>query len=151
MRAEDAPAIVEMAHELAAAVEDPAPKLAASDLIHHGVGPEKWFDCLVAAVADQILGYALFCRGFEAHTGKKRLWLGDLYVRPAARRRGTGRALMSAVARHALENGCDAVYWELWRMNSTGQALYRALNAEEIGDLAVMRWSKARLAAIARN
>lgn len=149
MRAEDAAAVVALARELAAAVGDPEPRIAPADLIRAGAGAEKWFDCLVAAVADQIVGYALFCRGFEAHTGKKRLWLGDLYVRPAARRRGTGRALMAAVARHALENGCDAVYWELWRMNTTGQAFYRGLKAEEVGDLAVMRCDKARLAAIA--
>jgi GNAT superfamily N-acetyltransferase len=78
------------------------------------------------------------------------LWLGDFYVRPDARRGGVGRALMTAVARHALDLGCDAVYWELWRMNSAGAAFYRSLGAEEAIDLAVMRFDQDRLAALAR-
>ena len=56
---------------------------------------------------------------------------------------------MTAVARHALQRGCDAVYWELWRMNSAGAAFYRELRAEEVADLAVMRLDRDRLASIA--
>lgn len=149
MQAEDAARVMDMARELAAAVGDAKPGLAASDLVRDGLGAEKWFDCLVAEVTREVVGYALLCKGFEAHTGKRRLWLGDFYVRPKARRRGTGRALMRAVARHALQLGCDAVYWELWRMNSAGAAFYRTLRAEEAADLAVMRLDKNRLAAIA--
>jgi GNAT superfamily N-acetyltransferase len=149
MRAADAARVVDMARALAAAVGDPAPKVSETDLIRDGAGPERWFDCLVAEVAGQVVGYALMSRGFEAHTGKRRLWLGDVYVQPAARRRGAGGALMTAIARHALQLGCDAVYWELWRMNVAGGAFYRGLQAEEATDLAVMRLDRDRLAAIA--
>jgi GNAT superfamily N-acetyltransferase len=75
---------------------------------------------LVAEVAGRLVAYALTCKGFEAHTAKKRLRIGDLYVRPDARHNQVGRALMTAVARYALQLGCDAVYWELWRMNTAG-------------------------------
>jgi GNAT superfamily N-acetyltransferase len=149
MRREDAAAIVEMAGELAAAVGDAEPSLTASDLIRGGFGPGRWFECLVAGTAGGLVGYALMCRGFEAHTAKRRLWLGDLYVRPRARRGGTGSALMTAVARRALELDCDAVYWELWRMNAIGGAFYRKFRAEEDTDLAIMRLDRTSLAAIA--
>jgi GNAT superfamily N-acetyltransferase len=149
MRPGDATEVIEMARELATAVGDPEPGLAPADLIRDGFGPQPWFQCLVAELVGELVGYALMCRGFEAHTAKRRLWLGDLYVRPRARRGGTGRALMAAVARHALELGCDAVYWELWRMNAAGAAFYRNLTAEEAVDLAVMRFEKNRLMAIA--
>jgi GNAT superfamily N-acetyltransferase len=124
MRMGDAARVIDMARELAAAVGDAEPKVLESDLIRDGSGPERWFDCLVAEIAGQVAGYALVCKAFEAHTGKRRLWLGDFYVQPLARRRGTGRALMTAVARHALQLGCEAVYWELWRMNVAGGAFY---------------------------
>jgi GNAT superfamily N-acetyltransferase len=149
MRTGDAARIIAMACELAAAVGDPVPRFVESDFIRDGCGPDRWFNCLVAEVTGQLVGYALVCRGFEAHTGKRRLWLGDFYIRPSARRSGTGRALMAAVAHHALQLGCDAVYWELWRMNVAGGAFYRSLQAEEAADLAVMRLDKDRLAAIA--
>jgi GNAT superfamily N-acetyltransferase len=148
MRPEDAAAIVDMARALAAAVGDPEPGLTEADLLRDGTGPERWFDCLVAEVAGGLVAYAVTCKAFEAHTASRRLWLGDFYVRPQARRNGTGRALMAAVARHALQHRCEAVYWELWRMNTAGQAFYRRLGAEEVADIGVMRLDKAHLAAL---
>jgi len=139
IEAEDAAHIVAMAHELAAAVDDPAPSLEASDLLRDSTGPERWFDCLVALAEGQPIGYATLCRGYEAHTGKRRLWLGDLYVRPQARRLGAGRALMTAIAEHAAALGCDAIYWELWRQNAAGRAFYQKLGAVESGEIAVWR------------
>jgi GNAT superfamily N-acetyltransferase len=149
MRPEDAAGVVEMARALAAAVGDAEPNLVESDLIRDGAGPERWFDCLVAELSGQLLGYALMCKGFEAHTASRRLWLGDFYVRPQARRSGIGSVLMTAVARHALQLGCDAVYWELWRMNVAGDAFYQRLLAEEAADLAVMRFDRKGLLEIA--
>jgi GNAT superfamily N-acetyltransferase len=67
------------------------------------------FECLVAELDGQPVGCALICRGFEAHTGR-RLWLGDLYVRKAARLSGAGRSLMAALARRALDLDCEALY-----------------------------------------
>src|SRR6266851_6107595 len=131
-----------MARELAAVVGDAAPAVLESDLIRDGFGPERWFDCLVAEAPNQLVGYALMCKAFEAHTG-------DLYVRPAARRSGAGSALMMTIARHALQLGCHAVYWELWRTNVEGAAFYRTLMAEEAADLAVMCLDKDHLTAIA--
>jgi GNAT superfamily N-acetyltransferase len=148
MRPEDAAGVLDMARQLAAAVGDPEPSLAETTLIRDGTGPDRWFDCVVAEVASRLVAYALLCKGFEAHTAKKRLWVGDFYVRPEARHNGVGRALLTAVARHALQLGCDAVYWELWRMNTTGEAFYRRLGAEEAIDLAVMRLDRDHLAAL---
>ena len=65
------------------------------------------FECLVAELDGQPVGCALICRGFEAHAGR-RLWLGDLYVRKAARLSGAGR--LAAVARRALYLDCEALY-----------------------------------------
>ena len=149
MQVQDAAGVVAMARELAAVVGDAVPAVLESDLLRDGLGAERWFDCLIAEIPNQLVGYALMCKAFEAHTGKKRLWLGDLYVRPVARRSGAGSALMMTIARHALELGCHAVYWELWRMNVAGAAFYRTLMAEEVVDLAVMRLDKDHLTAIA--
>lgn len=146
----DAEVVVAMAAELAAAVEDPAPDFDTTRFVRDGFGPDRWFECLVAEVGGEPVGYALVCRGFEAHTGKRRLWLGDLYVRAAARRTGAGRALMAAVASRALDLDCEAVYWELWRPNALGRAFYEQLDAEETGELAVMRIGGERLAAMAQ-
>jgi GNAT superfamily N-acetyltransferase len=135
----DADVVVAMAAELAAAVEDPTPNLNAARFVRDGFGPDRWFECFVAEIDGEPVGFAVICRGFEAHTGKKRLWLGDLYVRSASRRSGAGRSLIEAVARRAIDLDCEAVYWELWRPNALGRAFYERLNVEETSDLAIMR------------
>jgi predicted N-acetyltransferase YhbS len=151
MRGEDANAIVEMARELAAAVGDPTSKLAGSDLLRDGLGPEPWFDCIIAEVGSEVVGYVLLSRAYEAHTAKRRLWIGDLYVRPSARRIGVAQGLLRAVARRALELECDSVYWELWRLNSVGRTFFQAFGAEEVADLAIMRLDGACLAALSER
>jgi GNAT superfamily N-acetyltransferase len=147
MAAGDAPAVAQMARELAAAVDDPEPVLDARDLVRDGMGTDRWFDCLVAVCNGRVIGYAMLCRGYEAHIGKRRLWLSDLYVRAHARRIGAGRALMIAVAHQATTQGCDSVYWDLWRLNRGGRAFYESLGAVEIGDLAIWHVASRRLAA----
>jgi GNAT superfamily N-acetyltransferase len=147
MASGDAVAVAEMARELAAVLYDPEPALDPNDLARDGIGPERWFDCLVAEVGGRLIGYAMACRGYEAHIGKRRLWLSDLYVRAHARRTGAGRALMLAVARLAMVQGCDTIYWDLWRLNRIGKAFYESLGAVEDGDLAIWRVASSRLAA----
>jgi GNAT superfamily N-acetyltransferase len=149
-RPEDSEAIVAMARELATAVEDPPPPIDVARFLGVAFGPERWCDCLVAERGAVLVGYAVVCRGFEPHTSERRLWLADLFVSPATRKGGVGRALMSAVASHALGLGCVAVCWELWRPNKVGNAFYQALGAEEASDIAPFRLGRDRLAALAR-
>jgi GNAT superfamily N-acetyltransferase len=147
----DAAAVAQMARELAVAVADPEPVLDARDLVRDGAGPDRWFDCMVAVVDGEVVGYAMCCRGYEAHIGKRRLWLSDLYVRADARRLGAGRALMAAVARLAAAQNCEAVYWDLWRENATGRAFYQSLGAIEDADITIWNVVSRHLAAIDGN
>ena len=96
-----------MAEELAAAVEDPAPGLDAEGFIRDGFGPHRWFECLIAEIEGEPVGFATIGRGFEAHTARRRLWPGDLYVRASARRRGarTYRCGRKTRARSRLRGG----------------------------------------------
>ena len=147
MATEDAAVVAEMARELAAALDDPDPVLDPNDIVRDGMGPERWFDGLVAVLDDGLVGSAMVCRGYEAHIGKRRLWLSDLYVRAQARRTGAGRALMAEVARLAIAQGCEAVYWDLWRLNRVGRAFSQSLGAVEIDDLAIWHVGSRQLAA----
>jgi GNAT superfamily N-acetyltransferase len=147
MAAADAAAVADLARELAAVLNDPEPALDPNDLVRDGAGPERWFDCLVAVLDGCVVGYAMVCRGYEAHMAKRRLWLSDLYVRTDARRSGAGRALMVAVARLGIAQGCERVYWDLWRLNRLGKEFYQSLGAAEIDDLAIWHIGSRQLAA----
>src|SRR2546427_11037849 len=48
--------------------------------------------CLIAEILNQLVGYALMCKAFEAHTGNNRLWIEDPYFNQVARCHGAGSA-----------------------------------------------------------
>jgi len=131
--------IAELSRQLATHVNDPDPGVDASLLLACGFGPDRWFECLVAEDANRIVGFALFCRKFEAHTRTKRLWLGDLCVTRDKRRGGIGQALIAAVQSRAVELGCVTVDFELARGNATARAFYEQLGAAICGDIEPLR------------
>jgi len=146
MTRQDATAVARLARELAAVLEGPEPALDPNDLVRDGIGPKRWFDCLVAEVDGRLISYAMVCRGYEAHMAKRRLWLRDLYVRTDARRTGAGRALMVEIARLAIRQGCEAVTG-ICGGSRVGKAFYESLGAVEIGDVAIWHVGSRQLAA----
>lgn len=125
----DMAAIAELSRELAAHVNDPDPGSDASMLSDGAFGPDRWFECLVAENTSRIVGFAAFCRKYEAHTREKRLWVSDLWVARDERREGVGRALVAAVRARAAELGCAAVDFDLARGNDIARAFYKRLKA----------------------
>lgn len=138
---DDAAVIADLSRELAAHVEDPDPGSDISLLLACGFGAERWFECLVAEEDGRIVGFALFCRRFEAHTRQKRLWLGDLCVARDQRRHGIGRALIAAVQARAVELGCAAVDLELACNNHAARAFYEDLQGAPCDQVELWRLS----------
>jgi GNAT superfamily N-acetyltransferase len=136
---EDARAIAALSRELAAHVGDPDPGADPAVLLECGFGPERWFECLVAVEGERILGFALFCRRFEAHTRQRRLWIGDLCVAQGQRRHGVGLALVAALRARAASLGCVAIDLELARGNDLARAFWRGLNAEPCDGIEPLR------------
>jgi GNAT superfamily N-acetyltransferase len=61
-------------------------------------GPQAAFTPLVAELDGAVVGYAFFSLGYNTDFAARSMWLHDLFVAPAARGRGVGYALMTAVA-----------------------------------------------------
>lgn len=82
------------------------------------------FNGLIAEVDGQPMGLAHYL--FHRHCWKVEnvCYLQDLYVDPAARGTGLGRALIEAVYAAADANGTPAVYWLTQHFNETGRRLY---------------------------
>ena len=118
-------------------------------MLRNCFGRERWCRCLVATLDGSVVGYAIICPTFEGHVGNRQIYLSDLFVRPEARKSGAGRALMQAVARHAVANGCVAVTWELWDQNALGRAVYERLGCVVSEDVKPMRLEGKALAALA--
>ncbi|MET0388529.1 MAG: GNAT family N-acetyltransferase [Polyangiales bacterium] len=105
-------------------------------------GPRPAAEALVAHdSADQarLLGFALFFANYSTFLGKPGLYLEDLFVVPEARGRGVGRALISAVARLALERDCGRFEWSVLDWNKSAIGFYTGLGATILPDWRVCR------------
>jgi GNAT superfamily N-acetyltransferase len=82
------------------------------------------------------------------------IWLSDLYVAPAGRRRGVGRALAAAVARAGRDAGAVWMVWHVGRRNRAARRFYASIGAQEKTEHVVSTVegrALARLAASARG
>jgi GNAT superfamily N-acetyltransferase len=132
----DARAITRLAIELARHVLDPDPKLSAEYLEAQLFSTDPWAQCLVAEVRGLIVAYLTYCKQFEAHTGRRVLWIGDLYVAPQARYMGVARHLVSNVRSRAHALGCVGLRLDLFRPNVEASGFYTKLGARMEKDIA---------------
>ncbi|ADW67911.1 GNAT family N-acetyltransferase [Granulicella tundricola] len=146
----DVPLILHLVRELAIFEREPdAVKATEADLHRYGFGPEKQFDCLLAFIENEPAGLALYFFNYSTWTGKPGIHLEDLFVLPAFRKQGIGRALLSAVARIAVEKGLPRLQWDVLRWNEKAIAFYQAHGAHLKDDWGTMRVEAESLTALA--
>ena len=89
---------------------------------------------------------------YSTFRGRPGLYLEDLFVEPAHRGRGIGKALLASVARRALERGCGRVEWSVLDWNTPAIAFYESTGARALKEWTVYQVddeSLARLASLA--
>jgi GNAT superfamily N-acetyltransferase len=91
-------------------------------------------EALIAERDGEPAGYAVFFSTFSTFLCIQGIWLEDLYVRPAHRRGGTGRALLAAVAARLRERGGERLEWSALRWNELALGFYRGLGAETMDE-----------------
>ena len=104
-------------------------------------GPAPSAEAVIALVGGEAAGFALYFHNFSTFLGRRGLYLEDLYVRPAFRGRGIGKALLVYLARLALERGCGRFEWAVLDWNRRARDFYEGLGAE-----ANMAWVNYRIA-----
>lgn len=112
-------------------------------------GPRPAAEVLLAELAGEAVGFALFFTSYSTFLARPGLYLEDLFVRPAARGAGVGGALMAACARIAVERDYGRFEWSVLDWNERALGFYRALGAVPMGDWTVQRLAGAPLAALA--
>ncbi|HEX8476375.1 MAG TPA: GNAT family N-acetyltransferase [Pyrinomonadaceae bacterium] len=88
---------------------------------------------------DAPVGYALFFHSFSTFTGRRSLYLEDLYVRPEMRGKGFGRLLLAHLARVARERECARMEWSVLDWNEPAIRFYKSLGAAGMDDWTVFR------------
>jgi hypothetical protein len=86
-----------------------------------------------------VVGFALFFTNFSTFLGRPGLYLEDLYVEPAHRARGIGKALLKALGRLAVERGCGRFEWSVLDWNADAIGFYEAMGATVMPDWRLCR------------
>ena len=102
-------------------------------------GPDATAEALIAADGDEPIGYAVYFHNLSTFLGRKGLYLEDLYVRPAHRHGGCGRALLIAVARIAAARGCARFEWMALDWNTPAIDFYEKLGATQMAEWRLLR------------
>lgn len=140
--AADVATILRFVRELAAFEREPDAVLATEPMLAAALfGASPAAEAVIAAIDGEPVGFALFFHNFSTWTGRRGLYLEDLYVTPEARGQGVGRALLTHLAGIAVTRGCGRFEWAVLDWNEAAIGFYRALGATGMDEWTVQRVS----------
>jgi GNAT superfamily N-acetyltransferase len=131
---DDAGLLLRLIRELAVFERAPVAVVATeADLLRHGFGPDPQFEALLAFLDGEPAGMAVFHGRFSTWLGRPGIYLVDLYVVEAARRRGVGRRLIARLAAVAVERGWGRIDFHVLDWNPA-RNFYHRLGMEHLGE-----------------
>lgn len=123
--------IIELIHALAEYEREPdAVRLDREVLRGHLFGPRPYAEVILAETdTGASAGFALFFHNFSTWEGRPGIYLEDLFVRTELRGHGYGKAMLSELARIAVERDCARLEWAVLDWNEPSIQFYKALGA----------------------
>jgi GNAT superfamily N-acetyltransferase len=116
-----------------------------------GFGRRRYFEALICRERGRPVGLALYYFTYSTFAAAPTLYLEDLFVVPAARGRGAGRALLRALGRVATQRGCARMEWTVLDWNRPAIRFYRGLGATLRREWVLTRLEGAALRRLARG
>ena len=150
--AADTPLVLDLIRELAA-YERLLPEVDATEAglgaALFGQSPRVF--CDIAEWRGEPAGCAIWFYNFSTFRGRHGIYLEDLFVRPAFRGQGIGRALLAHLARRCVSEGLPRLDWWVLDWNEPAMGFYRSLGALPMADWTVQRLTGEALAQLAES
>ncbi len=102
-------------------------------------GPRPFAEVILAEWEGAPAGFALFFHNYSTFRARPGIYLEDLYVLPEKRGHGIGKALLTELARVAVERGCARLEWSVLDWNEPAIRFYRSLGAEPQDEWTIFR------------
>ncbi|MFQ3455211.1 GNAT family N-acetyltransferase [Bradyrhizobium sp. UFLA01-814] len=114
-----------------------------------GANPRLY--CDIAEWNGEPAGFAVWFVNFSTFAGRHGIYLEDLFVRPALRGMGIGKALLVHLAKQCLANGWSRLQWAVLDWNAPSIAFYKSLGAEMMDEWTICRVSGEALLTLAEG
>lgn len=147
---EDARLILDFITELAVYEKAPQEVVASAAQIRASLfGPDAKAKCLICNIDETPVGYAVYFYNYSTWLGKNGIYLEDVYVSPAYRGKGAGKALLRHIAKIAIAENCGRFEWSVLDWNTPAIEFYEALGARPQSEWTVYRLTGNALKALA--
>ena len=101
--------------------------------------------CDIAEWNGEPAGFSVWFLNFSTFRGRHGIYVEDLFVRPAFRKRGIGKALMARLARRCVEDGLARFEWAVLDWNAPSIEFYRSIGATVMDEWRICRLSGSAL------
>lgn len=148
----DVPALIAMVLELAEYENAPEQAIAReADFTRDLFGESPRVHALVVEVSGEVVAYAFYFLNYSTWLGRHGIYLEDLYVRPAFRGQGFGKALLIRLAQVCVEQGYGRLEWSVLDWNEPALGFYRSIGAVPMDEWTAQRVTGEALANLARQ
>ena len=113
--------------------------VATEELLKQNIFEKKLAEVIIAEFDNKPVGFALFFHNFSTFLGKGGIYLEDLYVQPAMRGKNIGKALLSSLAKLAVERDCGRLEWSCLNWNEPSIKFYKSQGAIPMDEWTVFR------------
>lgn len=114
-------------------------------------GPRPYAEIIMADFDGQPAGFALYFHNYSTFRARPGIYLEDLFVLPALRGKGIGKALLKELARLAVERDCARLEWSVLDWNDPAIQFYKSVGAEPQDEWTIFRVTGDALHALAKK
>ena len=115
-------------------------KASEADILRDLFGPDPKVFCEIAEWEGEPVGFTLWFYTYSTFQGRHGIWLEDLFVDPAMRGKGIGKALLVNLARRCVAEGLGRFEWWVLDWNEPSIEFYKSQ-----GGVMQDEWTKVRV------
>lgn len=127
----DVDLIYNLIGEMASFEKRPEDFLCSKNELEYWLFDKKIAKVMLAKLADEVIGYALYYPTFGSFSSKGKIYLEDIFIKEKYRGKGYGKALFDAVKKDALKNGYSEIEWSCLDWNKSAIEFYNHIGAKK--------------------
>jgi GNAT superfamily N-acetyltransferase len=124
---------------------------ATEELLTEWIFRQKKAEVLIGELDGKPIGYALYLYNFSTFLGRAGIYIEDIFIRPAYRMNGFGKAFFKHLAGLCAARGCGRLEWACLDWNKPSIDFYLSLGARQLDEWTIYRLSGEELRKLAEG